>query len=254
MKLRLFVIILLLTASCKEKNNDWQTLDFKVFKIKTPQGWKVLEEQGIDSYGGGLTDGKDTLWVDYGMYGSSIGDGETTVDKVARDTINGIYVLVALHESSSGGSVSLHIPKVSEKVQFTARSNKFIDTGTIFKMFKTLIFKNSDTTINPPLTAGKFALVPHGGGKLIFQMNCIACHAMHKELTGPALGSIVDKRSADWIYKFLTASNLAARESMQTEISKAYEIRCVRFPSLTRLDVDLLIGYVKTFGAPNKAL
>ena len=45
MNLRLITIILLLTVSCQTQTSGWQTLDFGMFKLKTPQGWKKFEEK-----------------------------------------------------------------------------------------------------------------------------------------------------------------------------------------------------------------
>src|SRR4051812_33427549 len=59
MNLSFITIIAIIIVSCKSKTADWQTLDFKAFTLKTPQGWRIMEAQGIDSYVGGLTNGRD---------------------------------------------------------------------------------------------------------------------------------------------------------------------------------------------------
>ena len=43
-----------------------KTLDFNVFTLKTPEEWARFDQQGIDTFIGGLTNNVDTLYFDYG--------------------------------------------------------------------------------------------------------------------------------------------------------------------------------------------
>jgi hypothetical protein len=245
MNIRLILIILLFTASCKIKTNEWQTLDFGAFKIKTPQGWKILKEQGIDSYVGGLTNGKDSLWFDYGMYGVDLAIEDTIIHKVAKDTINGLYVWVTIPKEVGKGYMSVHIPKVSDEKKFTIWGTNIIEPDIILKMYKSLVFKNSDTTLNPALTDDKYVLLLHGSGKTIYRENCASCHAIRKENMGPPFNEVVDKRSVDWIYKFITDSSFATKDTAHISMSRQYEYHCMQFSSLTKEDIELLVNYVK---------
>jgi hypothetical protein len=246
MNLRLLSIIVILTVSCNTRTKEWQTLDFGAFKIKTPQGWKVVKEQGIDSYYGGLTNGKDSLWFDYGIYGVDLSGEDTITHKFAKDTINGLYARVTVPKDAGKGYISVHIPKVSGENQFTIWGKEIAQTDTILKMYKSLVFKNSDTALNPPLTDDKYVLLSHGSGKTLFQQNCASCHAIHKVILGPPFKEVVIKRSTDWIYKFITDSNSVSKDTAHISMSRQYGYHCMQFASLTRQDIELLVDYVKS--------
>lgn len=245
MNLRLILIILLSTVSCKTNTNNWQTLDFGAFKIKTPQGWKIVKEQGVDSYFGGLTNGKDSLWFDYGIYGVDLALEDTIIHKVAGDTINGLYAWVTIPKERGKGYMSVYIPKVSEEKKFIIWGKNIIETDIILRMYKSLVFENSDTTLNPPLPDDRYRVLLHGSAKTIYRENCAGCHAIRKEMMGPPLNELVDKRSVDWIYKFLTDSSFAAKDTAYISLRRKYVYHCLQFPQLTKLDVELLVDYVK---------
>jgi len=70
MKAIVFLIICCLILACnrEEPRSEWKTFDFDTFTIEAPSKWKEFSSQGYDSRIGGVTNGKDTLHYDYGMY------------------------------------------------------------------------------------------------------------------------------------------------------------------------------------------
>jgi hypothetical protein len=48
--------------------SGWPRLDYGVFTVQAPPEWRKFTERGIDSYIGGLTNGKDSLFFYYGWY------------------------------------------------------------------------------------------------------------------------------------------------------------------------------------------
>jgi cytochrome c2 len=50
------------------------------------------------------------------------------------------------------------------------------------------------------------ATPPVEDGKTIFTARCAACHNVNKQLTGPALAGVHERRSIDWIIKFVHSS------------------------------------------------
>jgi hypothetical protein len=107
MNLRLITIILILAFSCKAKTDNWRTLDFGDFKLKTPPDWKKFKEQGIDAYIGGLTNDKDSLWFYYGWYISGPKDDETSSQLYGQDTINGFSSIIIIPFSRLPSQLSL---------------------------------------------------------------------------------------------------------------------------------------------------
>lgn len=70
MKVNVFLTICYLILACTEgqPRPGWKSLDFDNFSLEVPSTWRKFIGQGIDSEVGGITDGKDTLVYDYGMY------------------------------------------------------------------------------------------------------------------------------------------------------------------------------------------
>lgn len=247
MVLRLLTILLLCVASCKSKTSEWQTLDFGAFKLKTPQGWKILKQRGIDSYFGGLSNGKDSLWFDYGWYSVDLVGDDTLKHHFAKDTVNGLPALIMKPDIVGKGYTSMFIPDVTKKDKFTIWGREVKETDVILKIYKSILFKNSDTLKNPPLTDAKFISSAYGSGKTIFIQNCASCHSVVKDLTGPALNQVLQKRDINWLFNFLTNKKAVIVDSMHLVLSKKYEYKCVEFPSLTRQDVELLVEYIKSY-------
>ena len=71
-----FLISLFCLFSCTNSNVEYirhedgkaHTIDIGIFQITTPANFRYQEEQGIDSFVGKFTDGKNQFLFDYGMY------------------------------------------------------------------------------------------------------------------------------------------------------------------------------------------
>lgn len=241
----LFILFLLSTAACRTKTIEWQTLDFGAFKLTTPQGWKVLDEQGIDSYFGGLTNGKDSLWFDYGRYSVDLSEEDVYKHRYAKDTVNGFPARIMKPDTAGKGYISMSIPRVTAQNKFTIWGKNIQETDVILSIYKSLVFKNSDTLINPQLTDSKFIYARPGDGKFLFVANCASCHTTHSVLTGPALYDVFQKRNNEWLYTFLTNRKKVLKDSLFIALTKKYDNRCVEFPDLTKEDVASIIDYIR---------
>lgn len=73
----LTICCLILACTKEEPKSEWKTFDFDTFTLQAPSKWKKFSAQGIDSKVGGITNGKDTLHYDYGMYSNRF-TGETS--------------------------------------------------------------------------------------------------------------------------------------------------------------------------------
>ncbi len=247
MTIRFLSILLFLTASCKTKTNQGQTLDYGVFKLNTPQGWTILKEQGIDSYYGGLTNGKDSLWFDYGWYSVDLSGENTYKHRFAKDTVNGFPARIMKPDTVGKGYTSMFIPKVTEKNKFTIWGINILETEVVLKIFKSIVFKNSDTLKNPLLTDSKFIHSANGNSKILFSQNCAGCHSINKELTGPALNELILKRNNEWLYTFLTDRKNVLKDSLYHSLIKKYDYNCMEFPDLTKDDVELISDYLRNY-------
>jgi hypothetical protein len=240
------IILSLVIVSCKTGITvQWKTLDFKAFKLKTPKGWTIIEEQGIDSYVGGLTNGKDTLSFDYGWYTAEIDERDQEKHLYAQDTINGLLAIVQIPKVDGDGSIIMFIPNVEKQFKFGMVGTNIRGTDTILQIFKSITFKTSDTTKNSKLTRSKFKGFPFGSGRTLFYNFCQSCHAINKIVDGPSMENLIKNRSADWIYTFLTNRKLVASDSLHQSLVKVYGMQCEEFNNLSKGDVEQIISYIK---------
>ncbi len=83
-------------------------------------------------------------------------------------------------------------------------------------------------------------------GKKIFAANCAACHKLDKKLVGPALGSVAERRSVDWLKSWIKDNN-ALRASGDADAIAIYEefnkMPMTAYPQLSDKDLDAIIAY-----------
>ncbi len=89
-------------------------------------------------------------------------------------------------------------------------------------------------------------------GQDLFKANCTACHALDKQMIGPALGGVVDKLKkeqgleTDWLHKWIK-DNKALRASGDKYANKIYEefnkVEMLQFPNLSDQDIDDILAY-----------
>jgi mono/diheme cytochrome c family protein len=91
-------------------------------------------------------------------------------------------------------------------------------------------------------------------GQALFSANCASCHAVHKDLTGPALVGVEDrwgdnKKLHAWIKNspaFLKTGDKYANELYQ----KWNKVAMTPFPNLSDAEIDAILAYVKSVPAP----
>jgi hypothetical protein len=88
-EIHLIPLLSIFYFSCTGRPKALKDLDFGVFRVKTPVDWKKVKTQGLDSYMGGLTNGMDSLWFDYGLYDVDLTNDSGYWYRVSEDTVNG---------------------------------------------------------------------------------------------------------------------------------------------------------------------
>ena len=94
-------------------------------------------------------------------------------------------------------------------------------------------------------------------GKALFSQNCASCHAVNKNLTGPALAGVEDRWSEKknlyaWIKN--SAAYLKTGDPYATKLYNDYNKTAMNlFPSLTDQDIDAILAYIKTVPAVGAA-
>lgn len=99
---------------------------------------------------------------------------------------------------------------------------------------------------------------PKNGEKL-FKANCTACHALDKQIIGPALGGVVERLKSEqgldttWLHKWIK-DNKALRASGDKYAIEVFEkfnkTEMQQFPNLTDKDVDDILAFTTNPPAP----
>lgn len=89
-------------------------------------------------------------------------------------------------------------------------------------------------------------------GQELFKANCTACHALDKQVVGPALGGVVDRLKTeqnldtDWLHKWIK-DNKALRDSGDKYANEVFEkfnkTEMTAFPALSDTDIDDILAY-----------
>jgi cytochrome c551/c552 len=92
-------------------------------------------------------------------------------------------------------------------------------------------------------------------GKTIFQNNCASCHAVNKDLTGPALAGVTTrgpwsdrKKLYDWIHN--PAKFMATDKYTQDLKQRFGGVVMTPFPQLTEKEIDAIIDFVSKAPPP----
>jgi cytochrome c551/c552 len=94
-------------------------------------------------------------------------------------------------------------------------------------------------------------------GKAIFQAKCAACHAIDKNLTGPALKGVEDRWPAkEELYSWVrnSAALIKAGHPRAVAVYAEYnKIQMPAFPELKDADIDAILAYINTAAAAKAA-
>ena len=93
------------------------------------------------------------------------------------------------------------------------------------------------------------AAPPSEDGKTIFTARCASCHNVNKQLVGPALAGVYDRRSIDWIINFVHSSQKLVKSGDQYAVAlfeKFNKIPMPDHPDLTDDNIKSIVEYVKS--------
>lgn len=90
-------------------------------------------------------------------------------------------------------------------------------------------------------------------GKTLFNANCASCHKLDKRLIGPALGDVTERRTREWLQKWIR-NNQELRESGDKDAIAVFEEYngsiMTAFPALSDQDIDDILVYTIEGGKP----
>ena len=93
------------------------------------------------------------------------------------------------------------------------------------------------------------AAPPSEEGKTIFNARCASCHNVNKQLTGPALAGLHERRSIDWIINFVQSSQTMVKGGDKDAVAlfeKFNKIPMPDHPDLTDDNIKSIVEFVKT--------
>ena len=137
-----------------------------------------------------------------------------------------------------------------KKVYYHSSRNRsnFLSLLFLFFFFTTT-FIFSQEVVAPVADVAPAAAPASGGdaaaGKALFNAQCAACHALDKDMTGPALRGVGNKYEKEWLYKWIknNAEFIKSGDALAIQASKWSETAMTAFPQLSDSDLDNIIAY-----------
>ncbi|MEL6561924.1 MAG: cytochrome c [Bacteroidota bacterium] len=213
------------------------TIELGAFRVTTPQNYRYIKKQGIDSYVGLIASKRDTIYFDYGWYSNGINRYEMINRK---DTINGAPAIIKV---DNGRIKGVNFAYIKGESGLSLYCNTW-DSLTAIEIIKSIKFPHVDgmTSIDPV----EFVPVELKGERL-FKANCSSCHQLHKKVIGPPLAGVVSKTSREWFRNWVINPDKFIRENREAaQLFKEYnEIRHTNFTTMKEEDIDDLIAYVE---------
>ncbi|WP_238858477.1 c-type cytochrome [Blattabacterium cuenoti] len=85
-------------------------------------------------------------------------------------------------------------------------------------------------------------------GADLFKKNCTSCHSLNQKIIGPPLSGVTEKRSREWLHKWII-NNKSLRESGDKEALSIYKeygnLEMNTFPQLNEQKVDDILSYIQ---------
>lgn len=92
-------------------------------------------------------------------------------------------------------------------------------------------------------------------GKELWNANCAACHQMDRKMIGPALGNVMERRSVEWLLKWIK-NNQALRESGDEQAIAVWEEYgkqvMPNYPQFSDQDIKDILVYIQEAGKPKE--
>jgi len=111
------LVVGLLFSNCsKDEEKNLQLIKARTFSINAPDGWTLIEDQGVDTYIGRITNENTTIYFDQGhlSFGGleNVQENDETV-YFSRTHINGVPAIIhkenTPHETSASTRLSVYL-------------------------------------------------------------------------------------------------------------------------------------------------
>lgn len=101
-----------------------------------------------------------------------------------------------------------------------------------------------------------FTTPPNEPGKTIFATRCGSCHNINKAIVGPPLAGIEQRRSMDWIIKFVQSSQAMIKggDKEAGAMFAKYKIVMPDHADLQAADIKNIVDYIKSQAVSTDAI
>lgn len=85
-------------------------------------------------------------------------------------------------------------------------------------------------------------------GAKIFSSRCASCHNVNKQLTGPALANVEQRRTLDWIYNFIHSPSNKIKSGDKDAVALYNDFNHIIMPDhgdLTKDQINSILEYIK---------
>tara|TARA_R110002051_G_scaffold171490_2_gene241996 strand:+ start:2762 stop:3520 length:759 start_codon:yes stop_codon:yes gene_type:complete len=233
----LLIVCVYIFANGFGTQSAYNKIDFGGFEVTVPEDWYEFKIKGIDSYVGGVTNGKDSLTFDFGWYSYDFKYEESDKQVFATDTINGKVALFTKPRKKGNGLIGIYIERASGKSRFNLMGRDIKNEDLILGIFKSLKFKDSDNTVNSKTIEFTDEITPYSGRSL-FLIQCASCHQRNRKMIGPALAGVSPETMREWIFE--------TKKTDSTQNLNEYGVKYHRLKfgkALTENDIQKLLEY-----------
>jgi len=213
-------------------------LEFSGFTLKAPPEWKRLQYEESDQTLDGLSNGKDTLLVEY--FGNNRshtvpGDGGHLYADAA---IDGYSAIVTVPMEKQGTVEIMFDDAPYEGLYITGHAR---DVPAVLSIFESIHFPSGDPAKTDSLTPDRFSshqVLAGFEGRALFQEHCASCHSKIKWIIGPPLSpEYVGKKGEKWVIEWLRQKPAAETDSVP--------LPCYRASFLNLEQVRAIVKYLK---------
>jgi cytochrome c551/c552 len=141
-------------------------------------------------------------------------------------------------EASAGGNAV----QLKKRVEVKVPTYKYRDDMLLYKgevKDDKLNWKNPEPLLN------KAEMAVANSGKNLFRSNCANCHSIDKDITGPAMAYITERRCYDWLKDF-TRNSAAMNDPIARCVKQQWNnvVMTAYGNSFSNRDFDSLYGYI----------
>lgn len=136
----LFALLLFVLTGCRDESpNLTKTLDVKSFRLKVPENWQSIPQQGYDSQVGRITNGRDALTYDFGGYSYNLRNETSATHTRTNTTIGGYPALIVRPRQTGKGVIGLYV-EVGTMNRLVLTGRDISDEETVLRIFESVTF------------------------------------------------------------------------------------------------------------------